>query len=125
MAIDVTPSSERPRPASRRRRKRVLQCLIDLPHVVQVQAVQQRRIDLFHVPAIALGEHHPLDSRPLGRQVTMHESLKMQFRAEALNAFNTPYFERPNTSFGSSNFGRITSQEGFPRLIQLGLRLSF
>ena len=55
----------------------------------------------------------------------VYERFKAQFRAEALNAFNTPYFRSPNTSFGSSSLGQILSQGNFPRFIQLGLRLQF
>ncbi len=53
------------------------------------------------------------------------ESFRAQFRAEALNAMNTPLFRAPNTAFGNASFGRITSQGNFPRMIQLGLRLYF
>ena len=53
------------------------------------------------------------------------ERVKAQFRAEALNAFNTPMFAAPNTSLGSSSFGRITSQVNFARMMQLGIRLFF
>jgi hypothetical protein len=53
------------------------------------------------------------------------EKFKAQFRAEALNAFNTPMFAAPNTSFGSGSFGRITSQVNFSRMMQLGIRLFF
>ena len=53
------------------------------------------------------------------------EKFKGQFRAEALNAFNTPMFRGPNVSFGSSSFGRITSQANFSRMMQLGVRLFF
>ncbi|MEZ5356471.1 MAG: TonB-dependent receptor [Bryobacteraceae bacterium] len=53
---------------------------------------------------------------------TLMEGVKAQFRAEALNAFNTPQFRSPNTTFGNANFGRVTSQANFPRLIQLGVR---
>jgi hypothetical protein len=56
---------------------------------------------------------------------TILERFKGQFRAEALNAFNTPMFAAPNTSFGTSSFGRITSQVNFSRMMQLALRLSF
>lgn len=53
------------------------------------------------------------------------EGLKVQFRAEALNAMNTPLFRAPNTAFGNPAFGRITSQANFPRMLQLGLRMYF
>lgn len=53
------------------------------------------------------------------------ERVKAQFRAEALNAMNTPLFRAPNTAFGSSAFGKITAQANFPRFIQLGFRVSF
>lgn len=53
---------------------------------------------------------------------SLFEGVKAQFRAEALNAFNTPLFRSPNTAFGNANFGRVTSQANFPRLIQLGVR---
>jgi hypothetical protein len=53
------------------------------------------------------------------------ERFKAQFRAEALNAMNTPWFRAPNTLVGNGSFGRITSQGNFPRMLQLGLRLFF
>ena len=48
-----------------------------------------------------------------------------QFRAESLNVFNTPLFNGPNTSYGNVNFGKITVQDNFGRLIQLGVRMTF
>jgi hypothetical protein len=59
------------------------------------------------------------------KNVTIKEKLKAQFRCEALNAFNTPLFYGPSTSFGSSSFGKITSQANFSRQMQLALRFSF
>ncbi len=59
------------------------------------------------------------------KNVTIREKLKGQFRCEALNAFNTPLFYGPNVSFGSSTFGKITSQANFSRQLQLALRFSF
>jgi hypothetical protein len=59
------------------------------------------------------------------KSISITEKFKAQFRAEALNAFNTPMFAAPNTSFGSGSFGRITSQVNFSRMMQLGLRLFF
>jgi trimeric autotransporter adhesin len=59
------------------------------------------------------------------KSISITEKFKGQFRAEALNAFNTPMFAAPNTSFGSSSFGRITSQVNFSRMMQLGMRFFF
>ena len=53
------------------------------------------------------------------------ERFKAQFRAEALNAMNTPMFRAPNTAFGNASFGRITAQANFSRMMQLGLRVYF
>jgi hypothetical protein len=51
------------------------------------------------------------------------ERMAVQFRVEALNAFNTPRFGGPNTSVTSSTFGQITSQANSPRQLQFGLKL--
>ncbi len=53
------------------------------------------------------------------------EKLKAQFRAEALNATNTPRFRAPNVAYGSPTFGQIQSQANLPRTLQLGLRIFF
>jgi hypothetical protein len=50
------------------------------------------------------------------------ENVKAQFRAEALNVSNTPTFYGPNTTFTNPQFGIITSQANYPRLIQMGVR---
>ncbi|HEX4135106.1 MAG TPA: carboxypeptidase-like regulatory domain-containing protein [Bryobacteraceae bacterium] len=60
------------------------------------------------------------------KSFTIRERIKAQFRAEALNATNTPYFGNPGTTITSpSSFGVITSQINYPRLVQLGLRFTF
>ncbi len=59
------------------------------------------------------------------KDVVIKETVKAQFRCEALNAMNTPLFYGPSTSFGSSSFGKITSQANFSRQLQLALRFSF
>ena len=61
----------------------------------------------------------------LFKAVRITEAIRAQFRAEALNAFNTPMFAAPNVSFGSGSFGRITSQVNFARMLQLGIRVYF
>jgi hypothetical protein len=59
------------------------------------------------------------------KNFSIKERVKCQFRTEALNAMNTPLFYGPNVSFGSSSFGKITSQANFSRQLQLALRFSF
>jgi hypothetical protein len=59
------------------------------------------------------------------KSVIVRDRVNVQFRAESFNAFNTPQFAGPNTSFGSSSFGQITSQANFPRYLQLGLRVAY
>jgi hypothetical protein len=66
------------------------------------------------------------------------ERVHFQFRAEALNAFNTPEFGPPSNTYGASqasvtatpavsgsSLGNITTTIGFARIIQMGGRLSF
>ncbi|HML16854.1 MAG TPA: TonB-dependent receptor, partial [Bryobacteraceae bacterium] len=68
------------------------------------------------------------------KTVKIKERYTAQFRAEALNAFNTPLFGNPIQQFQGVNsatgkpvnpFGQITAQMGIPREIQLGLRFAF
>ncbi len=53
------------------------------------------------------------------------ERAKAQFRCEALNAFNSPIFQSPNTNFSSGTFGQINTQANFSRQLQLAIRVSF
>jgi hypothetical protein len=61
----------------------------------------------------------------LFKNFSIWERLRAQFRFEALNALNTPLFRSPNTSFGSSSFGKVLSQGNFPRFVDLALRITF
>ena len=61
----------------------------------------------------------------LNKNFRLGERVNAEFRAEALNAFNTPQFNGPNLSSDSSTAGKITGTLGFPRLVQLGARLFF
>jgi hypothetical protein len=87
-------------------------------------------------PAFTLGNAPRTDSRvrtpfkdntdvafqkvePLGGRRTL------MIRAEIINFFNDANLRGPNTSFGSSNFGRVLTVAGFPRMLQLMVRLGF
>jgi hypothetical protein len=59
------------------------------------------------------------------KNFSIWERLRAQLRFEALNALNTPLFRSPNTSFGSSSFGKVLSQGNFPRFVDLALRITF
>jgi hypothetical protein len=58
------------------------------------------------------------------------ERVSMQFRAEFINAFNTPqFFNGPETNPASGNFGKmgggVRSQTNLPRFVQLALKINF
>jgi len=55
------------------------------------------------------------------------ERYRLQFRAEAYNAFNHPNFGFPDTNIGSPTFGVITTQVGqeLARVMQFALRFEF
>ena len=53
------------------------------------------------------------------------ELSKLQFRADFFNLLNHPQFSNPNTTFGSSSFGIISSTAVNPRVGQLALKLLF
>ena len=57
----------------------------------------------------------------------MGERYRLQFRAEAYNAFNHPNFGFPDTNIADSTFGVITTQVGqeLSRVMQFALRFEF
>ncbi len=61
----------------------------------------------------------------LSKRVEFSESKYVEIRAEFFNAFNTPRFGTPNTTFGGDSFGVINSQYNSPRHGQLGFRFVF
>jgi hypothetical protein len=60
----------------------------------------------------------------LGKTFTLRENLKLEFRAEAFNSFNTPPLGNPNGALGNPAFGAITSALD-PRVFELVLKLHF
>ena len=55
----------------------------------------------------------------------LNERLRLQFRAEALNALNHTSLANPNISPTSTAFGSITAANSQPRFIHLALKLTF
>lgn len=64
----------------------------------------------------------------LAKTLVLTERWRGEFRWEMYNAFNTPVFANPNSTFaanGPGNAGRITATIGGPRTMQAALRLTF
>jgi hypothetical protein len=62
----------------------------------------------------------------LFKSFTLKEGMSLQFRAEAFNFTNTPWFGAPNLTASSANFGVVTpSQANDQRSVQLALKLIF
>ena len=59
------------------------------------------------------------------KNTAITEKVRLQYRCEFFNAFNHPTFDPPNLTPTNSNFGKITNQPNLPRIIQMGLRLSW
>ncbi len=64
----------------------------------------------------------------LTRSFPIHESVRMEFRAESFNLFNRVHFGTGNTQIQNQNFGKLTSSSDLlntPRQLQLALKLYF
>lgn len=61
----------------------------------------------------------------LQKNFLVTENKRFQLRADFFNLFNHPNFGLPTSNLGSSAAGTITSMNGNPRLMQLGLRFDF
>jgi hypothetical protein len=61
----------------------------------------------------------------LAKSFNLTERLRFQFRFEAYNLFNTPYFGFPNASIGAPTVGQIRSTLADNRSLQGALKLEF
>jgi hypothetical protein len=62
----------------------------------------------------------------ISKNFNLSEGKRLQFRAEWLNAFNTPYFGAGiNLDPSNQAFGFVTTQRNNPRDVQLGLKFTF
>ncbi len=59
-----------------------------------------------------------------GKTIALRERLRMEIRAEAFNAMNTPPLGNPNGSFGTVAFGTITTALD-PRVYELVMKIHF
>jgi len=64
----------------------------------------------------------------VGKQFALsekYESMQLELRLEAQNAFNHPVFGTPNTNVGDPNFGVVSYTAVGPRQVQLALKFMF
>ncbi len=61
------------------------------------------------------------------KDVQLRGEMRLQLRAEFINAFNTPYFPNPVTGATNTDFGKISAsnQSNYARRAQLGVKLIF
>jgi len=61
----------------------------------------------------------------LFKRFALSSSSRLEFRAEAFNLLNTPYFSEPNTAIDTAAGGRVTSTSNNARQLQFGLKYIF
>lgn len=61
----------------------------------------------------------------LFRRFPISERVAAEFRFEFFNGTNTPHFNNPSGSFGSTAFGQVTSAQQDQRLAQFGMKVTF
>jgi hypothetical protein len=93
--------------------------------VFQVQPANTLRLHSTRFSNIRTSRPPQIDLS-LFKSFTLKEGVSLQFRAEAFNFTNTPWFGGPNITAGSAAFGIVTpSQANDQRNVQLALKLIF
>jgi hypothetical protein len=59
------------------------------------------------------------------KTIPIHDTIHFVVRGEFFNAWNHASFANPNTGVTSATFGKVTSTQGNPRIVQLGGTLTF
>ncbi|HTM49708.1 MAG TPA: TonB-dependent receptor [Bryobacteraceae bacterium] len=57
--------------------------------------------------------------------IPLREGMRIEFRGEAFNAFNTPRYSAPTANMSNSNFGQVLSTANAERQFQFGLKILF
>ncbi len=79
------------------------------------------------------GPHFITDDLSIAKSASIFEKVRMEIRAEMVNAFNHPIFQVPTggtfginfISIASTTFGRATATTTIPRQVQLRIRFAF
>jgi len=61
----------------------------------------------------------------LFKRFNVNNTSRVEFRAEAFNLLNTPYFAEPNSAIDTASAGRVTSTSNNARQLQFGLKYLF
>jgi len=61
----------------------------------------------------------------LRRMISLTGTQNLELRIEAFNLLNSFSWDNPTTNLSSGQFGRITLQEGDPRIMQFGVKYGF
>jgi hypothetical protein len=73
---------------------------------------------------IIRGPGQELFNMALFKTFDIMEKARLEFRAEAFNAFNHTNPQNPNTTLGNGNYGKVTAAYD-PRTVELAARLKF
>ena len=118
--FEITGAESAGRSAKLSSSEQTLNRWFDTGAFVQRQGVQLVRTA--RLPDVRSGGRNNVDLS-FFKTVQLAENVKLQFRAEAFNAFNRPEYSSPNGAFGNANFGRVTSVNTFARQLQFALKL--
>jgi hypothetical protein len=55
----------------------------------------------------------------------LHQGVRLTFRAESINLFNTPQFAEPGFELANPNFGQITNTLNEGRTFRFSLQLGW
>ena len=61
----------------------------------------------------------------LARSWPLRSEMILTFRAESINFFNTPQFDKPGVQLAAATFGKITNTVNKGRQVQFTLKLNF